>query len=840
MPTTIPYKASVLFDKLRERGYGPVCPAGDEFRCRCPAHADSSPSLYIGIGGGTLLLNCKAGCTGSAICDALDLAQADLFFTAEEPWVEPGGDVAATHDNGTGTPPPPGVAGPEPTAPDIRHDVYTVVLAALELSTAHFDALRGRGLTPADIARGQYRTADAVKVRPAVDKLLTEFGRDRLLTVPGFRERDGRITLALPAGMVIPVRRPGGNVAALKVRSDQPGRPKYTWVSSPEVSCGNPVHVPLGVTAPCPVARVTEGELKADVAHALSGVPTISAPGVTNWPLLVPVLTDLGTVRVLLAMDRDGKRPTLEATEKALLGLTRAGFDVELETWDAAAGKGIDDLLAAGDRPAVVTGLAAAVRLRDELTGPTAGAREPEPEPEPAPFPVDVFPPAVAEYCCEVARATSTPPDFAGVAILVAAAAAIGNARTLELKANAWYESPRFYAAGVGDPAAGKTPATDTVVAPCQHGQQALIAGYKTAKAAHDHAVEVYERAAKAARSAPGGVPPPPPPPEPAPPERLLVMDVTVEGLAPILEQAPRGLFMVQDELAGWVGGMNQYKGGKGNDRQFWLSTWSGKSHLVDRKAQGVIPVSIPRPFVCVLGGIQPDMLGELTDRQGRSDGFLHRILFVYPTPTGTAGWTDDTVSDGAAAAWADCLARLRALEMVATADGTPGPDVVRFSPAGKDAWVAWYDAHAAEMRDPDLPARLLGPWGKLKSYAARIILVLHHLWGTEADRAGAEVEADTVARAVRLVDYFKAHTRRVYARLNQAPDDARLEATLDWVRDHGNQCTARDLLKAKKVADADAAKKLIRELEERGYGRCESRDAVNGKKVTWFVFDPA
>ena len=133
------------------------------------------------------------------------------------------------------------------------------------------------------------------------------------------------------------------------------------------------------------------------------------------------------------------------------------------------------------------------------------------------------------------------------------------------------------------------------------------------------------------------------------------MVDVTVEGLAPILEQAPRGVLMIQDELAGWVAAMNQYKGGKGNDRQFWLSTWSGKAHLVDRKAQGTVPISIPRPFVNVVGGIQPDMLGTLADPQGRSDGFVHRVLFSYPTPVGTADWTEDTVSPASTSPFMNC-----------------------------------------------------------------------------------------------------------------------------------------------------------------------------------------
>ena len=45
-----------------------------------------------------------------------------------------------------------------------------------------------------------------------------------------------------------------------------------------------------------------------------------------------------------------------------------------------------------------------------------------------------------------------------------------------------------------------------------------------------------------------------------------------------VLEDNPRGLLMVQDEGVAWVRSMGQYKGGRGNDRQFWLSAWSGKA----------------------------------------------------------------------------------------------------------------------------------------------------------------------------------------------------------------------------------------------------------------------
>src|SRR5262249_61259499 len=107
----------------------------------------------------------------------------------------------------------------------------------------------------------------------------------------------------------------------------------------------------------------------------------------------------------------------------------------------------------------------------------------------------------------------------------------------------------------------------------------------------------------------------------------------------------PRGLLTYVDELVGFVRSHGQYKGGRGNDRQLWLSVWSKKGLAVDRKSQGGTVISVPRPFAAGLGGLQPDMLNELEDRSRRHDGFIHRVLFVLPPPVPEMKWTNDTVS---------------------------------------------------------------------------------------------------------------------------------------------------------------------------------------------------
>ena len=70
---------------------------------------------------------------------------------------------------------------------------------------------------------------------------------------------------------------------------------------------------------------------------------------------------------------------------------------------------------------------------------------------------------------------------------------------------------------------------------------------------------------------------------------------------------------------------MSQYKGGRGNDRQHWMSIWSGVQ-IVNNRVSLSEPIIIDGPFVCVTGGIQPDALDDFID-DSREDGFSARLL---------------------------------------------------------------------------------------------------------------------------------------------------------------------------------------------------------------------
>ncbi len=258
---------------------------------------------------------------------------------------------------------PPWEAEPDtPCANETTLDhVYQFLLQQLTLSAAHNEALRQRGFTPETIHANGYRSLP-LKGRGALARaVIDQFGEAITRTVPGLyvQTDSGRSwwSLAGAPGLLIPVHNLDGLIVALKVRTDDGTMySRYSTLSSRAHNGPGPgahIHVPLHDGLATQTVRITEGELKADVAQQRTGVLTLALPGVSSWRPAVPILRAFGAQTVLIAFDADWRtNPHVEsALMRTAKTLTDEGFHVQLETWPAAWGKGIDDVLASGHEP---------------------------------------------------------------------------------------------------------------------------------------------------------------------------------------------------------------------------------------------------------------------------------------------------------------------------------------------------------------------------------------------------------------------------------------------------------------------------------------------------------
>jgi putative DNA primase/helicase len=339
-----------------------------------------------------------------------------------------------------------------------------------------------------------------------------------------------------------------------------------------------------------------------------------------------------------------------------------------------------------------------------------------------------------------------------------------------------------------------ETPGIKVALKPVRERQIALKAEYGRRKEQYESELRDYETAAK------GG------PTELARPRkptlgRTYADDTTVERLADTLNENPRGVLVAKDELSGWLGGMNQYKqGGKGADRQFWLSTHANEPILVDRKSVEE-PVLVPRPWVSISGGIQPEVLPDFG--KGRGDGLMDRFVFAYPAPL-VSRWSDDEISDDARDGYAATIKSLYSLHHASDGEGDPFPSRVRMTDGAKKLFVAEYDKLHEEHEDPGFPQRLRPTWGKLEAYLARLALILAMARVAELAAEGRqvceEVTREDMAGAIKLLRYFKNHARRVYTGLYGESTSDKLAADLrDFLVSNGGtwEGTASELHEA-------------------------------------------
>jgi hypothetical protein len=396
--------------------------------------------------------------------------------------------------------------------------------------------------------------------------------------------------------------------------------------------------------------------------------------------------------------------------------------------------------------------------------------------PEAPAFPVEVLPAPLGRLVTEVAWAMNCPADYVGVPLLALAGGALANSRHLALTATHW-QAPALYAAYVGRPGTAKSSPLKLLRKPLDVAQQSWLQVWK-------QQVEAWEKKDPEARG-----------PRPVP-RRCIVSDVTTESLGLILSENPRGVLMVRPELAALVTGLNQYKQGKGHDRQVYLALWDGDTIAIDRKSDRGGPLYITDPFAAVVGSIQPDVLGRLRGEPVHGvpppdDGFLDRFLFAYPDELPAVGEQWREVSAGALAAWQGVVERRLGLEMV-TEGGHTRPFLVRLSSCGRQEWQRFTQAHADEMNAEDFLPHLFGPWAKLKGYAARLALIVHYLRRAAGEVQTETVDGESMAPAARLVNYFKGHVRKVYAVMDVDHEANRARRLLRWLTREERQAFKR------------------------------------------------
>jgi hypothetical protein len=576
---------------------------------------------------------------------------------------------------------------------------------------------------------------------------------------------------------------------------------------------------------------VVEGEKCADAMASLGLLSTTSAGGAdaaekSNW-------TPLAGREVVILPDNDRAGERYAGDVAAILAKLTPPATVRivnlLDAWP--------DLLVGEDIADVVERVKDADAIKAKLDALVDKAEpEPQPQPQPAPavepyrpFPTDALPQVAAGFVDEGAKALGCDPAYIALPLLAELASAIGNSRRIRLKA-AWSEPPVLWTVVVGDSGTLKSPAFDLALRPIRLRQKQAMKEYKQAEAEYRDAKEQYDEAVKAWRKAkPEDRGNRPEEPEAPVCERLWCSDTTVEALADRLSNAPRGLLVARDELAGWLASFNQYKAGHGGDVAHWLEMHRAGPLLVDRKTGDKTTIYVPRASICIAGGIQPETLRRCLTPEFYDNGLAARLLLAMP-PKRVKRWTEADLDGNTMDAMGRLFAELLGFQPSTNLDGEPEPaDVVLTEPA-KALWVAFYNAHAQEQAE--LSGELSAAWSKLEGYAARLALVVHCVRQASGEAVDPwRCDEQSMASGIALADWFGHEAKRVYAILGESDEERDARRLVEWIERKGGSVTVRDVTRGVRTyrGNTDSAEAALDALAEAGLGRWE--DDTHGPK---------
>jgi hypothetical protein len=383
-------------------------------------------------------------------------------------------------------------------------------------------------------------------------------------------------------------------------------------------------------------------------------------------------------------------------------------------------------------------------------------------------FPLSVFPDPIAEACEALAKAMQCPIDYPACSMLAVAAGCIGATHEVELK-KGWRHKARLTLCLVGTSNSKKSPPMRKIFDPLEREQEfraerGLLCRF-TDPDGRNPKLRIYQ-----------------------PNEgEIYVTDATGESANELLYCQRRGLIFYSDEILSWLNSQNQYRGGKGAERQNWLTLADGGTVTVSRKGLKH-PLVLRNPTMTLMGGIQPAVLPDLFTRE---DGLPERFAWCFPDPIPEQPedwleWSDDHYK-----LWAGVCRRLLGLQMqrgewATPTDDNPSPlppiasktTTLKLSKSAREVWEEMRKDLAKMMNDTAFNTRLAGIYGKSKDLCARLSLILEFLdWAGSPTREHEEspkvVDGVSMAKAVMVTDYFRGHAQRVY---DAVATDARIE----------------------------------------------------------------
>jgi len=294
------------------------------------------------------------------------------------------------------------------------------------------------------------------------------------------------------------------------------------------------------------------------------------------------------------------------------------------------------------------------------------------------------------------------------------------------------------------------------------------------------------------------------------------ITKATWEGIAGMVGRSPsQGILWLCDELAGFFSSQNQYRSGRGSDKEDLLEAWSGNGAVIARAAGTT--VNVGAVSLSLYGNIQPKILAPLLGDGSDDNGTFARFDFVQQPPALTQ------ITLGLPSI--DITPMLQALYEKMEAN-----PVMQFELDGeaKELFVDYYN-HCQRLKFDHPKQGMRAMLGKAAEKVGRVATILHCI---HAAHLGLEVShkipVKQVAAAIKWVEYTTQQALSINLEVC-SPDalESNLVRIISLAERKGGAVSAREVSKSFDSKYRPSAQKIqewFTELATMNYGEVTSK----------------
>lgn len=343
-------------------------------------------------------------------------------------------------------------------------------------------------------------------------------------------------------------------------------------------------------------------------------------------------------------------------------------------------------------------------------------------------FPFEIFPREIQLLIENANRTRGFNREFLAAGILSACGTAIGN--TVNLFNGSYIVKPIFWISIIGGRGTGKTHPLGFALKPIEDKDQESYILYLEELREYNKNKE-DKNAIKPMYL------------------KYILKDFTPEKLTDSLNFNKKGVLIFNDELMRWINSFNQYN--KGGDQQMYLSLFNGGSILVERMIRE--PQRINETNVNILGGLQPEILKSLAKNNRDEDGFLDRMLFVYPDNQKPNLFTGFDIEPQHVENYRRLIFNLMDIpELKLEADKH-----------NIETYKEWQHRKAKESFNDQLEQAIQA---KLDIYVWRFALVIELMHQASTGDYTTSLRNESISKAIRLVEYFRINALKIHDKI--------------------------------------------------------------------------